>query len=228
MSDAFLIFGHRGSPKRFPENTVRSFEEALRVGADGFETDLRLLADSTPVLFHDDEFEDAEVESHRFERCEIDGRRIERVSALAPFAGRTTMILEVKRGKWEDLLLEAIGTWPNIVVASFDHSLIAELHRRNVACPLGVTTTGFLVGAAAYTASIGATWYFPNFRLVDAALVSELHAKGIKVVPYTANRATDWSRLRSLGCDGVITDYPEEAVQWRAARNAERRTQNLE
>ena len=51
MPDRFLIFGHRGSPKRFPENTLASFEETLRAGADGFETDLRLLFDRTAVLF---------------------------------------------------------------------------------------------------------------------------------------------------------------------------------
>ena len=55
MPNRFLILGHRGSPKRFPENTLASFEETLRAGADGFETDLRLLFDRTPVLFHDDE-----------------------------------------------------------------------------------------------------------------------------------------------------------------------------
>ncbi|PYQ58841.1 MAG: hypothetical protein DMF58_13870 [Acidobacteria bacterium] len=32
--DDFLIFGHRGSPRRFPENTLASFEEALRSGAN--------------------------------------------------------------------------------------------------------------------------------------------------------------------------------------------------
>ena len=40
MAERFLIFGHRGSPNQQPENTVASFEAALRGGADGFETDL--------------------------------------------------------------------------------------------------------------------------------------------------------------------------------------------
>src|SRR5213078_1433870 len=99
MSNHFLIFGHRGSPKRFPENTVASFEEALRAGADGFETDLRLLADKTPILFHDDERNDAEIESLGADAF----TPITRVQDLAPFAGRTTMVLEVKRSKWEDI-----------------------------------------------------------------------------------------------------------------------------
>ena len=58
MTERFLILGHRGSPKRFPENTIASFDEALRAGADGFETDLRLLSDRIAVLFHDDELQE--------------------------------------------------------------------------------------------------------------------------------------------------------------------------
>jgi len=58
VAERFLIFGHRGSPNRQPENTMASFEEAVRSGADGFETDLRLLSDGVAVLYHDDELGD--------------------------------------------------------------------------------------------------------------------------------------------------------------------------
>jgi glycerophosphoryl diester phosphodiesterase len=46
-------------------------------------------------------------------------------------------------------------------------------------------------------------------------MVSALHEHGIRVVPWTANRVRDWQRLREVGCDGVITDFPAEAVAWR-------------
>ena len=47
------IYGHRGAPATFPENTMVSFEEALRVGADAIETDIRLSSDGKVVVFHD-------------------------------------------------------------------------------------------------------------------------------------------------------------------------------
>jgi glycerophosphoryl diester phosphodiesterase len=47
-------------------------------------------------------------------------------------------------------------------------------------------------------------------------MVTSLHDRGIKVIPWTANRKHEWDRLREVGCDGVITDYPEEAVAWRS------------
>ncbi|HEY3052737.1 MAG TPA: glycerophosphodiester phosphodiesterase [Thermoanaerobaculia bacterium] len=211
MSRPFLIFGHRGSPNRFPENTLSSFDEALRAGADGFETDLRLLSDGTAILYHDDELGDRDVES--LTTAELGA---ERLSDLAPYAKRTTMVLEVKRRGWEDVLLTHIAGWPNVIVASFDHSIIAELHRRGVSFPLGITTSGYILDLAGYATRLGATWCFPAYRYVDAQLVTSLHERGIRVVPWTPNRAREWQELAALGCDGVITDVPHEAVRWRA------------
>lgn len=51
------IFAHRGSNQLAPENSLPAFDLALMEGADGFETDIQLSRDSTPVLWHDDEME---------------------------------------------------------------------------------------------------------------------------------------------------------------------------
>lgn len=215
MAEPFLILGHRGSPKRFPENTLRSFDEALREGADGFETDLRLLFDRTAVLYHDDELDEAEIESLTFTQCAERGAVIERLDDLARYAGRAKMILEVKRSRWEETILEQVSGWPDAVIASFDHSVITSLRDRGAMMPLGITIYGYIVDVARYAERIGATWVFPNYHYVDAEMVASLHERGVKVVPWTANRRHEWERLREVGCDGVITDLPAEAVAWR-------------
>lgn len=211
----FLIYGHRGSPKRFPENTLASFEETLRAGADGFETDLRLLYDRTAVLYHDDDLYEEEIETLTAAQVSERGAIVERLSDLARFAGRTTMILEVKRRRWEETLIEHVAQWPNCVISSFDHSIPALLRERDPAVPLGITVYGYMVGLGDYAARLGVQWCYPQFRFVDEALVSELHDRGIKVVPWTPNRQHEWERLRAAGCDGIITDHPAEAVAWR-------------
>ncbi|MBK5259140.1 MAG: glycerophosphodiester phosphodiesterase [Thermoanaerobaculia bacterium] len=215
VTKPLLIFGHRGSPKRFPENTLASFDQALREGADGFETDLRLLTDRTAVLYHDDLSGDDDIES--LSSIELAGRGavIQRLTDLEAYAAKTTMILEVKRAKWEDVLLEHVSSWPNVIVASFDHSGIAEFARRGVPFPLGLTFHGCIVDIAGYASRIGATWCFPNYHYVDEEMVSSLHAASIRIAPWTPNRTRDWHRLREIGCDGIITDYPGEAVAWR-------------
>ena len=218
MAEHFLILGHRGSPKRFPENTLASFEEALRSGADGFETDLRLLFDHTAVLYHDDELGEAQIESLTFTQCAERGAMIERLDDLARFAGRGMMVLEVKRSRWEDSLIRHVNEWADSVVASFDHSVIATLRDRGATIPLGITFHGYIVDVAAYAEGLGATWLFPNYHFVDVAMVSSAHARGIRVMPWTVNREHEWRALRDLGCDGVITDVPDVAVAWRERR----------
>jgi glycerophosphoryl diester phosphodiesterase len=215
MPERFLIFGHRGSPQRAPENTIESFEEALRAGADGFETDLRLLSDRTAVLYHDDDWQEHEIEALTAVYLRESGLPLTPVRDLARFAPRTTMILEVKRSKWEDLLVAEIESWPNVVVASFDHFTIAELSRRRVSFPLGLTIFGSIVDVGSYAQRLGATWVFPGYRYVDETLVEDCRARGIRVVPWTVNREREWQHLYEAGCDGVITDVPHDAVAWR-------------
>lgn len=212
----FWIFGHRGSPRRRPENTVASFAEALREGADGFETDLRLLDDGTAVLFHDDEVRGDPVESLTPGELLRRGVRPQPLRDLARFAGKAQMMLEVKRGGWEERLIAEVSSWPKIVVASFDHALIGDLARRRVGFPLAVTISGRIVDLPAYARRLGATWCCPDHHHVDAKLVAALHEAGIVVVPWTANRRRDWERLRAAGCDGVVTDDPAGAVAWRS------------
>ncbi|CAD5212052.1 unnamed protein product [Bursaphelenchus xylophilus] len=50
----FKVGGHRGSPKLEPENTIPSFEQAKKEGADLIEFDVSLTKDGVAVLLHDD------------------------------------------------------------------------------------------------------------------------------------------------------------------------------
>jgi glycerophosphoryl diester phosphodiesterase len=47
------VVGHRGAMGYAPENTMTSFEQALSLGADMFEFDVRLTKDGVPVVVHD-------------------------------------------------------------------------------------------------------------------------------------------------------------------------------
>jgi len=53
-SDAFpAIVAHRGASSSRPENTIPSFEEAVRLGAGIVEFDVRLSRDGVAVVMHD-------------------------------------------------------------------------------------------------------------------------------------------------------------------------------
>jgi len=46
-------WGHRGASAAFPENTIASFERAIRDGAEGIESDVHITKDNVIVMFHD-------------------------------------------------------------------------------------------------------------------------------------------------------------------------------
>lgn len=51
-----LVIAHRGGALESTENTIAAFQRAIRIGADGIETDIRLTRDGTVVVYHDDYF----------------------------------------------------------------------------------------------------------------------------------------------------------------------------
>lgn len=53
LLDRPIGFAHRGGRAHAPENTLPAFELALRLGANGLETDIWLTADGVPVIAHD-------------------------------------------------------------------------------------------------------------------------------------------------------------------------------
>jgi len=54
----------------------------------------------------------------------------------------------------------------------------------------------------------GAIWspYFPE---LNATLLKEAQSLGLRVIPWTVNKAEDMARLIDWGVDGLITDYPD-------------------
>lgn len=55
--------------------------------------------------------------------------------------------------------------------------------------------------------------YSPDFRLVDEAAIARAHADEMAVIPWTVNDEAAMRRLRDLGVDGLITDYPDVGMR---------------
>ncbi|MFT5885919.1 MAG: glycerophosphoryl diester phosphodiesterase [Arcticibacterium sp.] len=51
----------------------------------------------------------------------------------------------------------------------------------------------------------------PYFLQLNSERVKELHYLGIRVIPWTVNEITDMQAVKDMGCDGLITDYPDRA-----------------
>ena len=52
------------------------------------------------------------------------------------------------------------------------------------------------------------TVYSPHYKLVTPQLIKQAHAKKVQVIPWTVNNAEEAQKLKKMGIDGLITDYP--------------------
>lgn len=56
------------------------------------------------------------------------------------------------------------------------------------------------------------TIYSPDFQLINDTLIKELHQQNILLIPWTVNDTSDMKNLVKKGVDGIITDYPDRAI----------------
>ena len=165
-SDRCLVEGHRGARALLPENTLESFEEAIRLGVDALETDVNMTKDGVPVLCHDRtvdrttdgcgvirQFTLEELNAFdagaRFGDGEFAGRgyKIPTLEEFCEFmtAHREVLLnVEIKDYGLDNIdetlaTLGAFNLLPNCVFACFDASVIHYLFER-----YGVKTQGFL------------------------------------------------------------------------------------
>jgi glycerophosphoryl diester phosphodiesterase len=60
----------------------------------------------------------------------------------------------------------------------------------------------------------GAQVYCPEYHFVDAQIVHQVHAAGLRIIPFTVNDPSEWERLIAWGVDGITTDYPDRLIEW--------------
>ncbi len=53
------------------------------------------------------------------------------------------------------------------------------------------------------------TIYSPAYILVNSQLVDSCHAQKMKVIPWTVDEKSEIDKLKLLGVDGIITDFPD-------------------
>jgi glycerophosphoryl diester phosphodiesterase len=63
------------------------------------------------------------------------------------------------------------------------------------------------------------TCYSPYFMLVSKKTVRQAHSRGMLLIPWTINKTDDMVRIKALGVDGIITDYPDRYNSLNSARH---------
>jgi len=108
------------------------------------------------------------------------------------------VLRQIREAKAEDLIL----------VSSFNHDYLAEMHRLAPEIPLAALVEGrHPTNIEEYLADLGAVGYHPDEAILDEELVRRLTGAGVFVSPYTVNDMDRALRLIDAGCFGIITDF---------------------
>jgi glycerophosphoryl diester phosphodiesterase len=201
-----LLLGHRGARalKSIPENTSASFDQALADGCDGFEFDVRLTADGTPVVCHDPQTGSIEIARASAEQLAALPLLQD---VLARYQQRAFLDIELKVSRLEGItiaLLQERSPSRGFVVSSFLPEVLQAVHAEDSGIPLGLiceTSAQLRVWER-----LPVEYVIPHYTLVDEPLIRHFRNAGRKILAWTVNSPRDMQRLADSGVDGIISD----------------------
>jgi glycerophosphoryl diester phosphodiesterase len=229
-ADRPLVFAHRGGSALAPENTMAAFANAVKLGADGIELDVRLSRDGVAVVMHDRTL-------NRTTTLEgpVDGRTVRELSAagvptlddVLRQCSSTRVIVELKvnsaamahaavaavRGAdaRSRVCLGSFGSVAIRAVRALDPAIATSAARNEVRWALYRSWCRWPIAAAEYGG-----YQVPEIagvtRVVSKRFVDDAHRAGLCVQVWTVDRASDADRLLAWGVDALITDRPDVIV----------------
>lgn len=127
----------------------------------------------------------------------------------------TDDIYHPKPEEFVELLMEVIkskGIEDRVIIQSFDFRTLQYLHKMYPHIKTAMLIEGFdkrdiqqQIKALGFEPSI----YSPHYSLVNEQLLNYCHERKIRVIPWTVNTKAEIERLKTMGVDGIITDYPD-------------------
>ena len=225
MSKQIMTIGHRGAKGHEPENTIASFEKAIKLGCDYIELDVHL-ADEELFVIHDSSVDRTtngsgkitELTREQIESLDAgNGQKIPTLSEVLAFInGRCGVNIELKGTRTARPVCALLNTLLNrsllsspILISSFDYRELDEVDkefRRGLL--FDKIHDNWVELARDYS-----TWSvnLPH-KTVSLDIIQKAHLQGFRVLVYTVNDPNDMKKLLSLGVDGIFTDFPDRLL----------------
>ena len=104
--------------------------------------------------------------------------------------------------------------WRRITIQSFDFRILRYFNKHYPEVQLALLIENEL----SWELNIDSLGFKPeiyscDYALLSAVIISELQEKNMKVIPWTVNDSLDMRQLIHWGVNGLITDYPNIALQ---------------
>jgi glycerophosphoryl diester phosphodiesterase len=216
------VYGHRGTRRGAPENTLLAMRRALDQGADGIELDVRLCGSGEVIVLHDPDLQRVAgvavtaAEASLAELQQHDLGQGERVPLL-------DQALELVLGSGHLLNVELKADVPDPValaraVAQRALARNAQERARLLFSSFSAELCGALAEALPEAAVAllfdrepselprGLAAVHPRYPLADSSAVARWHAAGLVVNVWTVNDAQRARELAAVGVDGIVTD----------------------
>lgn len=227
------VIAHRGAFKKngFPENSIASLREAIRLGCTGSEFDVRMTADEILVVNHDPHHGGMDIESSTYAQLRShllsNGEELPTLEAYLK-AGiqankATRLVLEIKpspagmeRGQllaqrvWEQVKKSKAARWVEYI--SFDFAILTKLRALDAK-----VITHYLNGdkspADLKTAGIQGLDYNYKVYQQNPQWIADAKAMGLLLNVWTVNESTQLKWCISQGFDFITTNEPEYLLQ---------------
>ena len=218
---AALVVAHRGAWGAAPQNSLEAFDQAVTLGCDAIELDVRRTRDGRIVVVHDARIGGRSVgrlEHHQLQARLKAGQAppLEEVIELA--AGRIVVDIELKEGGYVEQAMAIVAERLNpdqYVITSFRDSVLPDVKRCAPASQTGLLLSPRPSGRD-LDSRVRATrvdFLAPHATLVRAGVLSWAAQRGLAAWVWTVNGSR---ALRALSADprvtAVITDRPESML----------------
>lgn len=238
-----LIIGHRGAKATYAENTLTSFEKAIRHGADGIELDIHYSKDGEIMVFHDftlDRMCKAEGAIYELPMKELQALTVhfkgqkekiptlrevlEMLLRLQTELGRKLLLnVELKAGSdfypgiEEKALKLCLDYLPHdqLIFSSFDHPALQRIKALDPAAQIGALTSCAMVNPWEYLERLKADYYHPAYQSLVPRNLEGLLMHHVRLNPYTVNDVSTAEAFIKNGLNALITDVPDVMVALR-------------
>jgi glycerophosphoryl diester phosphodiesterase len=232
------IFAHRGYSASFAENTLGSFLEAEKAGADGVELDVQLTKDGELVVIHDEKVDrttsgNGLVKDFLFKdlrKLNANKKSIQKepIPALTEVfewltSNKLLCNIELKnaflpyKGMEEKViqLVRKFDLMDRIILSSFNHYSIVYSYRLAPEIEMAPLFLEGIYMPWVYSQAIRARGMHPRYSTMPDDVMIQTLNNGIAVRPYTVNKEEDMHRLFKINCTAIITDDPVTALKLR-------------
>jgi glycerophosphoryl diester phosphodiesterase len=111
-------------------------------------------------------------------------------------------------------LIDEYLPWDRVLIQSFDFRVLRYWHEKHPEVRLAaLIENNRSVHANLTELGFTPSVYSPYFKLINNDDIRYLKQKKIRIIPWTVNEIEDIKKIRGMGVDGLITDYPDRAAQ---------------